>query len=255
MDRHHLLHRALRLSVLSIVLAGLLGGTAVVVGLSDRQPVAARLRSRRGDRLGSLGRPRLAIPDRGARAASGGAHRTARRRRGRYSCCWSSRSYLAVSAVNALMANAHPESSPARTALLLAAVIVLPPLALAKYRVARALGQRRPPSGQHPHRHRGPARGDRPGFPARRRAVPRPLGRCGGRPHHRRDHRSRGLVLAPGDPNGRPDPATPEIGSSPRARRCHTIRRTPSPDPAGVESTPGGKPCRDRPGRGCSSRA
>ena len=47
----------------------------------DRQPVAARLRTRRGDRLGRLGRPRLAIPDRGPRTTSSGAHRAARRRR------------------------------------------------------------------------------------------------------------------------------------------------------------------------------
>ncbi len=48
--------------------------------------------------------------------------------------------YLAVSSVRALGAQAHPEPSFASLALLLASVVVLPPLAIAKYRVAAQLG-------------------------------------------------------------------------------------------------------------------
>jgi divalent metal cation (Fe/Co/Zn/Cd) transporter len=48
--------------------------------------------------------------------------------------------YLAFGALRALMSEAHPETSPASLGLLLASVVVLPPLAVAKYRVAARLG-------------------------------------------------------------------------------------------------------------------
>jgi divalent metal cation (Fe/Co/Zn/Cd) transporter len=48
--------------------------------------------------------------------------------------------YLVASAVRALAAQSHPEGSIAGVALLLASVVVLPALAVAKYRVAAALG-------------------------------------------------------------------------------------------------------------------
>lgn len=48
--------------------------------------------------------------------------------------------YLVASAVRALAAQSHPEGSIAGVALLLASVVVLPALAVAKYRVAVALG-------------------------------------------------------------------------------------------------------------------
>ena len=47
--------------------------------------------------------------------------------------------YLAASAVRALAGQAHPEASSTGLALLIASVVVLPPLAAAKYRVARRL--------------------------------------------------------------------------------------------------------------------
>lgn len=47
--------------------------------------------------------------------------------------------YLAVASVRALLAQAHPEGSSAGIALLLASLVVLPPLAIAKFRVARTL--------------------------------------------------------------------------------------------------------------------
>ena len=48
--------------------------------------------------------------------------------------------YLAFSAVRALVAQAHPETSLVSLGLLVASVVVLPPLAVAKYRVAARLG-------------------------------------------------------------------------------------------------------------------
>jgi divalent metal cation (Fe/Co/Zn/Cd) transporter len=47
--------------------------------------------------------------------------------------------YLAVGALRNLAARADPEASTASLALLLASAVVLPPLAVAKYRVARRL--------------------------------------------------------------------------------------------------------------------
>jgi divalent metal cation (Fe/Co/Zn/Cd) transporter len=48
--------------------------------------------------------------------------------------------YLAVGAVRSLSSQSHPESSSLSLALLLASAFVLPPLAIAKYRVASRLG-------------------------------------------------------------------------------------------------------------------
>ena len=48
--------------------------------------------------------------------------------------------YLAFGAVRALMAQTYPEASIASVGLLVASVVVLPPLAVAKYRVAARLG-------------------------------------------------------------------------------------------------------------------
>jgi len=47
--------------------------------------------------------------------------------------------YLGLSAIRALIMASHPEPTVAGTALLLCSVVALPPLALAKYRVARTL--------------------------------------------------------------------------------------------------------------------
>jgi divalent metal cation (Fe/Co/Zn/Cd) transporter len=47
--------------------------------------------------------------------------------------------YLAISAIRALSAHGHPEPTLLGTALLIASLLVLPPLAVAKYRTARKL--------------------------------------------------------------------------------------------------------------------
>lgn len=48
--------------------------------------------------------------------------------------------YLAVGSIRSLGVRAHPEPSSASLVLLLASVVILPPLAIAKYRVAARLG-------------------------------------------------------------------------------------------------------------------
>lgn len=48
--------------------------------------------------------------------------------------------YLVVGALRALSQQSHPETSVESLALLIASVVVLPPLAVAKYRVAQRLG-------------------------------------------------------------------------------------------------------------------
>lgn len=50
--------------------------------------------------------------------------------------------YLAAGSVRSLASQAHPDASVAAVALLLASAVALPPLALAKYRVASRLGSR-----------------------------------------------------------------------------------------------------------------
>ncbi|MDQ2965227.1 MAG: cation transporter [Chloroflexota bacterium] len=50
--------------------------------------------------------------------------------------------YLVAGSIRALTSQAHPEASVVGVALLLASAVALPPLALAKYRVASRLGSR-----------------------------------------------------------------------------------------------------------------
>ena len=137
-DRPRLLQRALALSVLSIVLNGLLGGTAVIVGVGSHSlsllgfGLDAAIDSMASVVLVWRFRTEVREPHRAERI-----ERLAETAVGGVLLVLAG--YLAISAVNALIADAHPESSLYRTALLIVAVIVLPPLAAAKYRVARAL--------------------------------------------------------------------------------------------------------------------
>jgi divalent metal cation (Fe/Co/Zn/Cd) transporter len=133
------LRRALRLSQLSIALNGLLGGTAVVVGLASHSlsllgfgldaaiDSAASVVLVWRFRIEVLEHHRAERVERIAEAVVGVVLLVLA-------------AYLTVSAINALASGAHPEPSIVRTALLIAAVVVLPPLARAKYRVAGALG-------------------------------------------------------------------------------------------------------------------
>ena len=136
--RDQLLRRALALSVLSIVINGITGGAATVVGLGSgslsllgfgfdaaidsvasmalvwRFSIEAREppRAERVERIaeGIVGTTLIVLA-----------------------------AYLGLSAIRALITDSHPEPTVVGTALLLFSVVALPPLALAKYRVARSL--------------------------------------------------------------------------------------------------------------------
>ena len=137
-DRPALLKRALALSVLTIALNGVFGGTAVAAGIGTHS-------------LALLGFGLDAAIDSAASVVLVWRFRTEVREPHRAeaierfaeiavgSVLIVIAAYLAVGGMNAILSGARPESSVVRTALLGLAVVVLPPLALAKYRVARAL--------------------------------------------------------------------------------------------------------------------
>lgn len=136
--RDQLLHRALALSVLSIVINGIAGGTAVVVGLTAGS-------------LSLLGFGFDAAIDSAASVAlvwrfsieARQPHRAERVEKVAEGIVGTVlivlAVYLALSAVRALATQAHPEPTVVGTALLLVSIAVLPPLALAKYHVAKTL--------------------------------------------------------------------------------------------------------------------
>ncbi len=137
-QRETLLRRALALSVLSIVINGIAGGTAVVVGLTSGS-------------LSLLGFGFDAAIDSAASVAlvwrfrieARQPHRAERVERIAESIVGAVllvlAAYLAISALRALISDAHPEGTMVGTVVLLFSVAVLPPLALAKYRVANIL--------------------------------------------------------------------------------------------------------------------
>jgi divalent metal cation (Fe/Co/Zn/Cd) transporter len=137
-SRDQLLRRALILSVLSIVLAGIAGGTAVVVGLASGS-------------LSLLGFGFDAAIDSAASVALVWRFQIEAREPHRAEqvekiaeaivgvVLLVLAAYLGFSAVRALLEGAHPESTVVGIALLVFSVVVLPPLALAKYRTARKL--------------------------------------------------------------------------------------------------------------------
>jgi divalent metal cation (Fe/Co/Zn/Cd) transporter len=139
MDRPALLRRALALSILSIIINGILGGIAVVVGLAtDSVSLLGFGLDAAIDSIASVVlvwrfRTEVREPHRAERI-----ERVAERAVG--AVLLGVAAYLALSAINALVNGAHPEASPVRTILLLIAVVVLPPLAFAKNRTARDLG-------------------------------------------------------------------------------------------------------------------
>ena len=134
-----LLRLAVALSVLSIGINGVLGGTAVLVGLASGS-------------LSLLGFGLDAAIDSAASVALVWRFRTEVREPHRAEriealaetavgvVMFVLAAFLAVSAIGALASNAQPEPSDVRTVLLVVALLVLPPLAIAKHRVARRLG-------------------------------------------------------------------------------------------------------------------
>jgi divalent metal cation (Fe/Co/Zn/Cd) transporter len=133
-----LLRRALQLSVLSIVLSGVVGSTAVVVALTSGS-------------LSLLGFGFDAAIDSAAsivlvwrfRIERHHPHRAQRVEHVAEVAVGAVflvlAAYLGLNAVQALATSQHPDASPVGIGLVLFSLIVLPPLALAKYRVATLL--------------------------------------------------------------------------------------------------------------------
>ena len=140
-DRERLLRRAVVLSVLSIVLNGLAGVTAVVAGLTSGSlsllgfGFDAAIDSVASIALVWRFRIETREPERADRA-----ERVAEGIVGGVLLVLAA--YLAVSALQALAADAQPRGTVVGMALLVFSLAALPPLALAKYRVAEKLRSR-----------------------------------------------------------------------------------------------------------------
>lgn len=138
-DRASILRIAVALSVLSIAINGVLGGIAVFVGLASES-------------LSLLGFGLDAAIDSAASVALVWRFRTEASEPHRAErieaiaetavgiVMFVLAAYLGISAIGALTSNAQPEPNATRTVLLVVAILVLPPLAIAKHRVARRLG-------------------------------------------------------------------------------------------------------------------
>lgn len=141
MDRNQILGRAILLSVLSIGLSAVVGTAAVVIAIATGS-------------LSLLGFGADAVIDSAASVVLVWRFRTEVREPHRADrieqiaetiiggVLLLLAGYLAISAVGALMTGSHPSASLARTILLGVGIVALPPLGIAKYRVAQALGSR-----------------------------------------------------------------------------------------------------------------
>ena len=138
MDRSDLLRRAILLSVASIVLNAITGGVAVVAALSSGSLVLlgfgfdAVIDSAASVALVWRFRIERSSPARAERV-----ERLAETVIGAVLLLLAG--YLAVMSVRALLQGDHPEPTTIGSALLVASVVLLPPLARAKYLVARQL--------------------------------------------------------------------------------------------------------------------
>lgn len=138
MARQRLLDRAVLLSVVSIGISALVGTAAVLVGLTTQS-------------LSLLGFGADAVIDSVASVVLVWRFRTEVRQPHRADrieevaerivggVLLVLAAYLAISAMTAIITGSHPDPSVPRTILLVVGIAVLPPLAIAKYRVAQAL--------------------------------------------------------------------------------------------------------------------
>ena len=137
--RPALVHRAFLLSLVSIALSGVLGGIAVVVGLATNS-------------LSLLGFGFDAAIDAVASIVLAwrfGAEKRSPETTERIERIAETAvgfvllfvaAYLGINALMALASGTHPEVTPVGIGISLVSLVVLPPLALAKYRTAKALG-------------------------------------------------------------------------------------------------------------------
>lgn len=141
MNRERLLERAFLLSAVSVAISGVAGGFAVAVGLaSGRLSLLGFGFDAAIDAVASvvlLWRFRIEArhPARAERA-----ERLAERVVGGVLIVLGL--YLGISTIQALVGDSHPASTPIGLAISLVSVILLPPLSLAKSRVAASLGSR-----------------------------------------------------------------------------------------------------------------
>jgi divalent metal cation (Fe/Co/Zn/Cd) transporter len=137
-DRATLLRRALRLSLLSVALSGTFGAIAVIVGLATNSLSLLGF----GFDAAIDGAASVALAWRFATEARHPHRSDALERKAELVVGWILLLlgvYLGANAILALLNQSGPEVTTVGVAISLASLVVLPPLALAKYRTARAL--------------------------------------------------------------------------------------------------------------------
>ena len=134
----HLRH-ALRLSALSVAWSGGVGAIAVAVALVDGSLSLLGFGANAViDATASVGLIWRFVTERRDPVTAARVERIAERIVG--AALIALAAYLLFGAVRSLATQAHPEAAPAGLVLLAASIVVLPPLARAKYRAAAALG-------------------------------------------------------------------------------------------------------------------
>jgi len=137
--RHALVHRAFLLSLISIALSGLLGGIAVVVGLATNS--LSLLGFGFDAAIDAIASILLAWRFSSEKRAPERTERVERIAEiGVGGVLLFLAAYLGVNAVIALATGAQPEVTPVGIGISIVSLVVLPPLAIAKYRTARSLG-------------------------------------------------------------------------------------------------------------------
>jgi divalent metal cation (Fe/Co/Zn/Cd) transporter len=137
-SRHTLVGRAVQLSVLSIALSGAVGGSAVAVALATGS--LSLLGFGFDAAIDSIASIALVWRFRIERREPHRAERVERVAEGVVGATLLLlAAYLVIGSLRALAAHAHPQPSLSATVLLVVSIVVLPPIALAKLRVARGL--------------------------------------------------------------------------------------------------------------------
>jgi divalent metal cation (Fe/Co/Zn/Cd) transporter len=138
-DRAPLLHRALLLSLLSIALSGTFGAIAVIVGLATNSLSLLGF----GFDAAIDGAASVALAWRFATEARHPHRSDALERRAELVVGWILLFlgvYLGANAILALVNHSSPEVTTVGVAISVISLVALPPLAIAKYRTAGALG-------------------------------------------------------------------------------------------------------------------